>query len=367
VVPGIGLALDEVDSLDAALVIGSALRLEAPLLAHRLRKAALGGAAVGFVNGEALEWRFPVAAEMVAPPGGLVDTLAEVLAAACDGDFSGLPEGLAAQLRERAPGDLARRMATALKAEGRSVVWLGLQAQRHPGYAELQVLAAALCRLTGAIPGWLGEGANSAGACLAGALPHRDAGGLPVPQPGRDAAGILAGGLDALVLLGCEPEFDAAAGEACLQPLADAEFVVCLSPFVTPEMKHYADALLPVCTAYETSGTFVNCEGRWQGFTGAARPVGEARPAWKVLRVLGTQLGVDGFDFMSSEEVREELRARLENTGDPGVPELPLRAVQGRRDSPWAEPGAYATDMLLRRSAPLQETKIGRAGGRRWP
>ena len=367
VAPGIGQALAEVDTLDAALVIGSDLRLEAPILAHRLRKAALGGATVGFVNGAALEWRFPVAAELVAEPGALVEALADVVAAAGADEFSGLPAELADQLRARAPGEGARRMAQALKAGGRRAVWLGLQAQRHPSYAELKVLTMALCRLTGAVPGWLGEGANSAGACLAGALPHRDAGGVPVPQPGRDAAGILAGGLDALLLLGCEPEVDSAAGPQALDALAKADFVACLTPFATPEMKRYAHALLPVGTAYETSGTFVNCEGRWQSFTGAARPVGEARPAWKVLRVLGTQLGVDGFDFMSSEEVRDELRARLDGAGEATVRELAMRPVKLGDAGEWSEPGAYATDMLLRRSGPLQETRIGRAGGRRWP
>ena len=366
VAPGLGLPLAEVDTVAAALVIGSALRHEAPILAHRLRKAALAGAQVGFVNAEALEWRFPVSAEIVAPAGSQARALAEVLAAACGDDFSALPAELAAQLRELEPGAAARRMAQALRGEERRVVWLGLQAQRHPAYAELQVLAAALARVTGATLGYLSEGANSAGACLAGAVPHRDVGGVPAAQPGRDAGALLRGGLEAVLLLGCEPEWDAAAGEDALPALAESEFVVCLAPFATPAMRRYADALLPVGTAYETSGTFVNCEGRWQSFAGAARPVGEARPAWKVLRVLGTQLGVEGFDYMSSEDARDDLRARLAAAAA-AAPEVPLRAVSLEQDGAWQEPNPYATDLLLRRSRPLQETRIGCAGGRRWP
>jgi NADH-quinone oxidoreductase subunit G len=363
--PGLGMPLAAVEALDAALVVGSDLRLEAPLLAHRLRKAALGGAQVGFVNPEALEWRFPVAAELVAEAGALAGPLADVAAAALQaGDDAELPAELAVQLRERMPDAAARRMADALRGEGTRVIWLGLAAQRHPAYADLKVLAAALSRLTGARLGYLGEGANSAGACLAGALPHRAAGGQRVEAPGLDAGAMLAGGLDAVMLLSCEPEHDTAAGEASLAALARAEFVACLVPYVTPAMKEYAHALLPVGTAYETSGTFVNCEGRWQSFTGAARPVGEARPAWKVLRVLGTQLGLDGFDYMSSEEAREELRARLD-ASTLASPEVALRRVGLRHDGAWSEPGPYATDMLLRRSRPLQETRIGRAGGRR--
>jgi NADH-quinone oxidoreductase subunit G len=361
--PGLGLPLAEVETLDAALVIGSELRLEAPLLAHRLRKAALAGAQVGFVNPEALEWRFPVAAEMVMQAGALAERLADVVSAALEQSDADLPADLVAQLRERAPDAAARRMAAALRDEGTRVIWLGLAAQRHPAYAELHVLAAALSRLTGARLGYLGEGANSAGACLAGALPHRAAGGRAVATPGLDAGAMLAGGLDAVLLLACEPEHDAAVGTAALAALARADFVACLAPYATPAMKEYADALLPVGTAYETSGTFVNAEGRWQSFSGAARPVGEARPAWKVLRVLGTQLGLDGFDYMSSEDAREELRASVA-AARVEVSEMPLRRVSLRHAGEWDEPGPYATDMLLRRSRPLQETGIGQAGRR---
>ncbi|NHA14561.1 NADH-quinone oxidoreductase subunit NuoG [Thioalkalivibrio sp. XN279] len=362
--PGLGLPLADVETLDAALVVGSELRLEAPLLAHRLRKAALAGAQVGFVNPEPLQWRFPVAAELVADASALAGRLADVVAAALESGAADLPAELADQLRERTPDVAARRMVEALRGEGARVVWLGLAAQRHPGYAELQVLAAALSRLTGARLGYLGEGANSTGACLAGALPHRAAGGQGVTTPGLHAGAMLTSGLEAVMLLSCEPEHDTAAGEASLASLASAGFVACLTPYATPAMKEYADALLPVGTAYETSGTFVNCAGRWQSFAGAARPVGEARPAWKVLRVLGTQLGLDGFDYMSSEEAREELRAGLE-TVQVEAPEVPLRAVRLRHAGAWSEPGPYATDMLLRRSRPLQETLIAQAGARR--
>ena len=366
VLPGLGMPVAETDQLAALLVVGSALRREAPILAHRVRKAALGGAQVGFVNPAAFEWRFPVAAEISAPADAQAEALAGVLAAACDGDFSGLPDGLADALRGLRPSAEQRLMAGALAGEGTRAVWLGLLAQRHPGFADLQVLAAALCRRTGAVLGYLTEGANSAGASLAGVLPHRDAGGQPRQNPGMHAAGMLSGGLDALVLLGCEPESDSAAGQAALDALAKTGFVACLTPYVTAEMKRYASVLLPIGTAYETSGTFVNCEGRHQGFAGSARPVGEARPAWKVLRVLGNQLALEGFDYMSSEEIRSELDTLL--TGIERVErDVPPRNVSLRHAGQLTEPGMYATDMLLRRSQPLQETREGREGGRRWP
>jgi NADH-quinone oxidoreductase subunit G len=366
VLPGIGMPLAEVEDLSALLLVGSALRREAPILAHRVRKAALAGARVGFVNPGTLEWRFPVAAEIVVPAERQAEALAGVLAAACDGSFDGLPAGLAARLRELRPSDAQRSMAAALGGEGRRVVWLGLLAQRHPGYADLRALAAELCRRTGATLGWLGEGANAAGASLAGGLPHRDAGGVAVASPGLHAGAMLAGGLETVVLLGVEPELDTAAGAATLEALAAARFVVCLTPYLGEAMQRYASVLLPIGTAYETSGTFVNCEGRWQSFAGAARPVGEARPAWKVLRVLGNQLGLAGFEHLSSEDVRRELEARLAG-GPQADPELPVRDVALLHPGATVvEPGMYATDMLLRRSRPLQETRAGREGGRIW-
>ena len=363
--PGIGIPLAEVDGLAALLLVGSALRREAPILAHRVRKAALAGAQVGFVNPAAFEWRFPVAAEIVAPAAEQARALAGVLAAACESDFSGLPEGLASELSALAPNEAQRRMARALAGEGRRAVWLGLLAQRHAGYTDLRALAAALCARTGASLGYLSEGANSAGASLAGMLPHREAGGRTATVQGLDARAMLSGKLDAMVLLGCEPEADSLAGEDTLQALADVGFVACLASWVTPEMQQYASVLLPVGTAYETSGTFVNCEGRWQSFTGAAHPVGESRPAWKVLRVLGNELELDGFAFMSSEEIRAELEALLA-AREPLVPEVPLGTPKLEHAGELHEPGMYATDGLLRRSQPLQETREGRDGGRRW-
>jgi NADH-quinone oxidoreductase subunit G len=362
-VPGIGMPIAEIDSLAALLLVGSALRQEAPILAHRVRKAALGGGMVSYLHPAALEWRFPVAESIVTSLAQQAEALAGVLAAACDGDFSGLPGGLASELERLEPSDAQRRVASALAGEGRRAVWLGLQAQRHPGFADLRQIAVLLCRHTGATLGYLSEGANSAGASLAGMLPHRDVGGHPVAAAGADAAIMLAGGLEALVLLGLEPEADCAAGSGVLEGLARAGFVACLSAFVTPAMKQYASVVLPVGTAYETSGTFVNCEGRWQSFHGAARPPGEARPAWKVLRVLGNQLALEGFEYLSSEEIRRELESRLGAlaAGVPGMDAGAYEEISLRHENAVLnEPGMYATDMLLRRSRPLQETREAR-------
>jgi NADH-quinone oxidoreductase subunit G len=365
VAPVLGLPIAAIDDLAALLVVGSALRREAPILAHRVRKAALRGAQVGFLNPAAFEWRFPVAAEIVAEAARLAESLAGILVAACDGDFTGLPGSLAGKLRGLEPTPEQRAIAAALAGAGQRAVWLGLLAQRHPGYGDLHVLAAALCARTGATLGYLGEGANAAGASLAGVLPHRGLGGQPLEDTGMDAGRMLAGGLEALVLLGLEPEADSAAGMASLEALGQAGFVACLTPYATERMRAYASVMLPIGTAYETSGTFVNCEGRHQVFNGAARPVGEARPAWKVLRVLANQLGLAGFDYQSSEDIRAEFDARLAAVG-PVAPAEVARDLALEHAGAVHEPGMYATDMLLRRSQPLQDTAEGREGGREW-
>jgi NADH-quinone oxidoreductase subunit G len=366
VVPGLGIPLAAIDDLSALLLVGSALRREAPILAHRIRKAAKSGARVGFVNPGKFDWLFPVEAEVVAPLASLAEMLAGVLAAACKGNYKGLPGELATRLRALEPDEGHRRIATALAGDGQRAVWLGLLAQRHPGYGDLRILARALCERTGAVLGELSEGANSAGACLAGVLPHRDAGGIPAAMRGHHAVEMLAGGLESVVLMGIEPELDSAAGAAALEALDAAQRVICLTAWAPPEMRRYAHVLLPIGTSYESSGTFVNCEGRRQSFAGAGRLPGEARPAWKVLRVLGNQLGLEGFEYLSSSEVLEEVEARIAAGGSP-TPAPALREPELRHEGGVNEPGMYATDMLLRRSRPLQETHAGRDGGRRWP
>jgi len=364
-VPGLGMVLAEVDTLDTLLVVGSALRREAPILAHRVRKAALAGGRIAFVNPAGMEWRFPVMAECAGGPDGLVNDLAAVLAACLEGR-SGVPAAVAERLAGVEPGPAHRAIAAALGQDGARAIWLGGLAEAHPAFAELQLLATLLAEYTGARLGMITAGANTAGAALAGSLPHRAAGGVDVAAPGRNAAEMLASPMKAYVLVGVEPEADAAMGEEAARALEGASRVIAIGAFASEAMRRYAHVLLPAGTAYETSGTFVNCEGRWQSFTGSAGPVGEARPAWKILRVLGTQLGLEGFDYTSSEEIREEVRA-LQDAGQVARPvpagEL-LASLERFECGMLREPPMYGGDPLVRRSRPLQETAEAAAGAR---
>ena len=350
-VPALGLAIAEVERLEALLVVGSNLRRELPLLAHRVRKAARRGARIGFVNPVAFPVLFPVAGTLVG--ADLAGALAGVLAAALDG--AAAPSGVAPLLRNAKVGESERALAAALKSGTRKAIWLGALALRSGNYAELRQLAQALAAATGATLGELAEGGNAAGAHLAGVLPHRTAGGAARAQAGKDARQMLEQPLAGYLLHGVEPGADS----GLAADLSAARYVVAITPYASEELKKVAHVLLPAGTFAETSGTYVNLEGRWQSQSGAARPVGQARPGWKILRVLANQLGLAGFEYQSSEDVRDELRAALGGVSAQAAAPAALGAPAAAgavQDVPM-----YQVDAVLRRAAALQRTREGQA------
>ncbi|MGB5621107.1 MAG: molybdopterin-dependent oxidoreductase, partial [Gammaproteobacteria bacterium] len=197
-------------------------------------------------------------------------------------------------------------------------------------------------------------------------LPHREAGGGRRGKPGLDAAAMLAQPLRAYLMLGLEPELDTTAGAQVLEVLAEARFVACVTPFASEAMRSYAHVLLPMGTFAETSGSYVNGEGRWQSFDGVARPLGESRPAWKILRVLGNLAGMDGFDYDDSVAIRDELLAMVGRPEPAGTkPELDRELPAGAAERVLDYVPMYAIDPLVRRSAPLQATTEGQTARRR--
>jgi NADH-quinone oxidoreductase subunit G len=265
---------------------------------------------------------------------------------------------LAALLQGVTPSEAQRSIAASLMSGERRAIWLGALAARGSRYAELRALARALALSTGASFGELAEGGNAAGACLAGVLPHRGVGGAPRASTGHNARQMLENTLSGYLLLNLEPWADAVRPQA-LDTLARARCVVAVGPYASEEMKRAAHVLLPAGSFAETSGTYVNLEGRWQSQGGAAKPLGASRPAWKILRVLGNLLALEGFDYQSSESVRDELQARLQ-----AAPPLSVasQSLQPAVTEPVPELSMYQIDPVLRRSAPLQRTRDGRSG-----
>jgi NADH-quinone oxidoreductase subunit G len=374
--PSLGVSLAEVDGLSGVLVIGSHLRAELPLLAHRLRKAVVRARAkAAFVDSVARQYRFNVAAHVVNRPSEWVHELAAILRAVVD--LSGVKprENFSSLLRAIEPLATHRAAAEALCHGNARAVWLGAMALRHPAAADLRALANEIAHLAGASLGLLAEGGNAAGAWLAGVVPHRRSGGVPVADgaTGLGARGMLESAQRAYLLVGAiEPSMDMADPSLAEGAFGSAACVVAVTPFVTDELRRVAHVLLPMGSFAETSGTYVNLEGRWQSQTGVASAIGEARPGWKILRVLGNELGLDGFTYQSSDEVRIELARLLEANAGGTVPtsmvttHVPaIAAVAGAAE---LELGAldipmYSIDAVLRRSAALQQTAVARASG----
>ena len=348
----LGTSIASLTQVQRALVVGSNLRKEHPLFAQRIRQAVRKGAALSVITSASLmadrdAWAIDVAQSSIVDADQWVEALAAVAAAI--GETSGAAAPLAPK---NAPDDAAKAIAASLLSGERKAVLLGNAAAHHAQASSLLALANWIGAQTGATVGYLTEAANTVGAQLVGAFPKN--GGL-------DAGRMLAAGsgLKAVMLLNTEPVFDSAAGAAAADVIGNAQMVVTLSPFKANLA--FSDVLLPIAPFSETPGTFVNAEGRLQGFHAVVKPQGETRPAWKVLRVLANLLGLPGFAFESTADV-------LATIGDNGA--LPANALSNATSANVvASNGAaaapvvasiYQLDSIVRRAPSLQLTADAR-------
>lgn len=348
----LGTSIASLSELQRVLVVGSSLRKDHPLFAQRIRQAARKGCAVHAIQAAPQDWALPLANSLLCPANTWVQALADVAAAVAaeKGIAPPVPvqpelvEALGQAQAERK--NVAKAIAQSLLDGERKAILLGNAAAHHARASSLLALANWIGAQTGASVGYLTEAANTVGAQLAGVLPG------PL---GLNAAQMLGGGLKAAILLNNEPEFDSAAGVACSSALAQADMVVTLSPFKANMA--FSDVLLPIAPFTETSGTFVNAEGRAQSFHAVVKPLGDTRPAWKVLRVLGNMLALPGFDFDSSHEVLAQIDVapeRLSNATPASIDLTPAAL------SPVVA-AIYALDGTVRRATSLQRTADARA------
>jgi NADH-quinone oxidoreductase subunit G len=360
VMPWLGQSIEQLESVDAALLVGSNVRKEQPMINHRLRKAAVRkGARISLLNPRAFSWNYDLHRELVTHPDALADRLAAVGAAVAERAGETVPPHVRAAFEAASPDGDDRAVAEALVMGEATTLLLGNQALGRPDLARLRSLAAATASLAGARFGYLPEAGNTAGGWLAGAIPHRGPGGANVDARGADAVKLVREARAGYLLLGAEPEFDMADPAAARAAMDAAERVVAITPFTTEAMLQYADVILPGSTFAETDGTFVNAEGLWQNFEAAGAVPGDGRPTWKILRVLANALGVAGFDYFAAAEVRRELKEQcrelvLDNAVTTEVGPRGTAASAGYRrcgDVPM-----YSVDPLVRRSLPLQET-----------
>jgi NADH-quinone oxidoreductase subunit G len=283
--------------------------------------------------------------------------LAGVLKAALDSTPP--PAELAGVLSGVEVTDTQRAIAVSLKTGERRAIWLGALAVRSNRYSELRLMGRALALATGSSLGELVEGGNASGAYLAGVLPHRSAGGAARKTAGLNAQQMLDQALPGYLLLHTEPWLDSSRS-GVLEALTKSRCVVAVTAFASAEMKRVAHVLLPAGTFAETSGTYVNLEGRWQSQGGAAKPLGSSRPAWKILRVLGNELDLPGFEYQSSDQVRDELKSRLETAPQPMFREPPT--LTPAANEPALDVPMYQIDPIVRRASALSRTRDGRAG-----
>ena len=341
----LGTPIAALSQLQRVLVVGSNLRKDHPLFAQRIRQANRMGCVVSALHADAQDWALPVAHSLLAPAAVWVQALANVAGAIA------AEKGVAAPAAGE-PDATALAIARSLLGGERKAILLGNAAAHHASASSLLALANWIATQTGATVGYLTEAANTVGAQWVGAMPA---------SGGQHAGQMLAGGLKAVVLLNTEPAFDAADGAAAIQGLASAAMVVSLSPFKAN--LDIADVLLPIAPFTETSGSFVNAEGRIQGFHAVVKPAGDARPAWKALRVLGNMLGVAGFDFESTPQVLR--RAGLPDSGLVGAERLGNACAAVIDLTPATSDPAvasiYQLDSIVRRATSLQLTADARA------
>ena len=332
-VPWLGHAIDEVDSFDTLLIIGSFLRKDHPLLSARVRHAAKNGTAVHSVHGVAEDWLMPMAGQQVLAPHRWLDHLIEVLVACARQAGQPVPQPYG----EVEPSEAAKALAAALAEGEKRAIWLGNAVVQHPQHGAILQVVQAIAQLTGAHFGVIGEASNSVGGYLATALPVVGSSGLDVVQ-------MLAQPRRAYLLHGIEPTLDIADAVTARAALKQADTVIALTAYASPELMELADCLLPIAPFTETGGSFVNCEGRLQSFNGAVRPAGQTRPGWKVLRVLGSLMGIPGFDFESVERVRQRALAGAVEpvASEPARPAAPVSS---------SRPGAGLRRSLVRKES----------------
>ena len=353
VMPWLGMSIAEFAALKRVFVIGSFRRKDHPLLAARVRSAVKAGAKLSILHGSDDDLLMPVAAKMIAAPSAWLQALGEIMAAVSAAKTVPLPAGFS----NIEPSESAKLIAASLLSGEPRAIMLGNAAAQHPQASLLHAAAQWLAEQTGARLGYLTEGANTVGGHVIQAFPAKGGNALQMFEQPRKA----------YMLLHAEAELDCYNPQAARRALDQADMVVVMSAY--KQGMDYADVLLPVSPFSETAGTFVNCEGRAQSFNGSIRPLGETRPAWKVLRVLGNLLDLQGFNYETSEEVRNEalgmpgnakvidgdLRSRLSNSAKlaPRVePAQPVESLERLAPVP-----IYSTDAIVRRSPPLQQTR----------
>ena len=355
-VPWLGMSIAEISALDRVLVVGSTLRKDHPLIANRLRQSTKKQTQLNLIHAVDDDLLMRVANKAIVAPALLPQVLAQVVQAVAEIKNTAVPEAVRGAVAGVTVSDAAKRIAESLVSGEKVGVFLGNFAEQHPAAGALHALAQALAEIIGCPFGFLGAAANSVGGYVAGCVPTGKAG---TQLSGKNALQMMESPLKAYLLLGAEPELDMHNPRQAIAALKQAELVVAMSPFQHGATE-YAHVILPIAPFTETAGTCVSTEGRVQTFNGVVKPLGETRPAWKVLRVLGNLLNLSGFEHDGADDAqREALHGKDEIVNKNNNLKLTLGAMPATATgiARIAEVPIYAADALARRAPSLQKTR----------
>lgn len=353
---GLNFPLQDLEHMDATLLVAGDLRHEQPLATLRVRKSTGFGKAMA-INPFDGEYNFRLSHEIQPEPHLLANEFACVLSAVAvkKGD------AISAEIKEWLSGvehnDVHSEMADELIAGEQTCILLGVYAQEHPQAETINWLAEQVAKLTDSKWGYMTQGCNAAGNKLAGAVPNQsEVGGRATL--GKNAKQMLNESLKGYLIHNCEPDVESLWSEQALDNFNKAECVIALTSYDDGRMLDYANVMLPIAGNFETSGTFINIEGIWQSFAAAVAAPGDVRPAWKVLRVLGNLFELNGFDYESSIQIRDELREKYEVSGDKKVSrKMPdVLCSSEKFEAPRESLGLYRVDPMVRRAEALQKT-----------
>jgi len=354
VLPGLAISLADVSAQQAILLIGSNVRKEQPIMGHHIRQASLNGAKISTVNPVSYDFNFKVAHEFTIAPAELFKELKALAKAVQEESSEEAPEGLSALVASVKAADDHKQCVAELSSAENSMLILGTLAQAMPHYSAIRMLASFIADATQSTLNYLTPGANTSGAYLSGVLPYTG------DKQGLNTQAMLADNLKSYVLYGIEAERDCDNPLEALKAFKNAEFVVSMNAYVTDTMKSYASVILPIACITEASGTLINVDGTWQSFNAMSKANGLAKPGWKVLRVMGNLFNLADFDYQSSGDVLDELKAtsdsiEINNQLNWACPESFSAQTSGLQRI--AELSIYNVDAVTRRASALQKTR----------
>ena len=360
--PWLGQGIAELEAQEVIVVIGSDLRSEQPLLTHRVRKAAKRGAKIIVINPQKFELYLPVTIHEVIQIQEWLPTLIMLCAASASAAKLSIPAQLSTLINGVEMSESSKQIAQLLHQHQNTTVLIGNVMQQHFDYASLRAMAYWLAKLTDSKFGYVALASNAAGASLLGALPHRGIMSEEMPEPGLDWVQMVQSPRKVYLLMGLEPEWDCALPAATLQALSQAESVISLASFSSERAQEYCDWMLPLACYAESEGTKVNIEGRWQGYSKVVYPDVDVKDGWKILRKLANELDLNGFEYYSVDDVRQELGEQIDSSiafsNDlQTMPEIEITRFDENDMLRIGSVPIYSIDSLVRRAPSLQQAQ----------